>query len=253
MFNNPLPLLAIALTILILGAAFTLLRARLFVQNMRTMHVLDVSDLNIPPPPVLQIIINALLDLGFRRLGEAGLPDVPGGTSSTAQVWYFIDRDATACAGVFTARYAPADVVIFSWFGDKAVIVTGYPYGEFIEEPNYRFHTITSGVADAYQHHLEQIADFAMRYGEPRRLDTMDEVLRLDRLYNQKFAARRQRPVVQRELITFIFQLYLMVVVLGIYAGLELLDLPPLIVLAGGALLVLPALIVYLRSRRRRG
>ncbi len=249
MWGNALFVLTIALAILLLGAARTLIQSRRLVRSAARWQVVDVSEMNITPPAILRPVITALTELGFRRLGEAGRLDLAP-VVGPAQVWYFVDREGTSCAGVFSAQ-GEAVAVIYSWFGDKAVVVTGYPYGEFIEEADYRFHVVATSVADAYQHHREQIADFEMRYGAPRRMDSMAEVLRLDALYNTRFVERRQRPAVRREMTTLAFQFYLIVIVLGMVAALEIFDLPPLGVLGGAVLLALPATILYLRSRRR--
>lgn len=249
MWGNALFVLTIALVILLLGAAGTLIQSRRLARSAARWRVVDVSDMNIPPPAILRPVIVALTEMGFRRLGEAGRADLAP-VLGPAQVWYFVDHEGTTCAGVFSAR-GEAAAVIYSWFGDEAVVVTGYPYGEFIEEADYRFHIVTTSVADAYQHHREQVADFEMRYGVPRRMDSMAEVLRLDALYNARFVERRQRPAVRREMTTLAFQFYLVVIVLGMAIALAVFDLPPLWVLGGAVLLALPAAILYLRSRRR--
>lgn len=249
MWDSVLFVLIIALAVLLLGAATTIVQSRRFARSATRWKIVDVSELDIPPPPVLRPVVTALSEMGFRRLGEAGRADLAH-LVGPAQVWYFVDREGTTCAGVFPVR-DEAMAVIYTWFDDQAIVITGYPRGEFIEEADYRYHTVTTSVADAYQHHREQLPDFEMRYGAPRRLDNMAEVLRLEVLYNLRFVGRRQRPVVWREMTTLAFQFYLILIVLGMVVALRIFNLPPPWVLGGAVLLALPATILYLRARRR--
>ncbi len=249
MLDSAIYVLVLALIVLLVGAAVTVTQSRRWARSATRWKIVDVSEMDIAPPAVLRPVITALGEMGFRRLGEAGRADLAP-LVGPAQVWYFVDREGTTCAGVFSAR-GEAVAVIYTWFDDQAVVITGYPYGELIEEPDYRYHTITTSVAEAYQYHREQLLDFERRYGPPHRLDSMAEVLRLEALYNQRFAERRQRPAVRREMTTLAFQFYLILVVLGMIAALRTLNLPPLWVLGGAILLALPAVVLYLQARRR--
>lgn len=180
-------LLLVILLVLVVGSQFIRRAAR----APRTLKVepIDASHWRAEPPAPTQPVIAELRGLGFERVGEAALnPTMPGPT-----IWYLTDSARTTCAGVFDAQ-GTGVAVIYSWFGaDEAVQVTGFPAGTTIDDPDFRFHTVQTSAADAYRHHLEGLADFATRYGPPLRLDSMSEILRLDRLYNQRFAPRRQR------------------------------------------------------------
>ncbi len=250
MMNWPLFVLAMALTLVLLGAAASVLRYRLWSTAARTRRVVDASDLELPPPLPIQPIAADLVALGFRRLGEAGQPELAAQVGP-AQIWYFVDKPGTSCAGVFSVG-TRSQVVVYSWFDDRAVIVTAYPHGEHIDAPDFRFHTVSSSVVDAYRHHQEQIPDFAARYGPPSRLVEMQEVLRLDALYNRTFARRRQRPILLRELRVPFFQLYLIAVALALFAALQVFHLPLMPVLLGTALLVAPAVALFVVTRRRQ-
>ncbi len=248
--NWPLFVLAMALALVLLGVLATVVRYRLWIAEAQIWQVVDASDLELPPPPAVRVLVADLAALGFRRVGEGGRPDLAAQVGP-AQIWYFADEDGTTCAGVFAAGPYPT-VVLYSWFNDQAVIVTAHPQGEHIDEPDFRFHTVASSVTDAYQHHREQLPDFEDRYGAASRLDNMTEVLRLEALYNSSFARRRQKPILLRELHIPIFQLYLIAVALGLFVALQVLHLPLMPVLAVTGLLVVPAVALFVATRRRR-
>ncbi len=263
MSDWPVMILIMALVLVVFGAASMMLRSRAFVRSAAAWQVVDVSHLEAPPPSAAQPLIAALIRLGFHRLGEAGRAN-KAQTAGPVQVWYFVDERGTTCAGVFTyvrvvsnlevpTRELAGAAVIYSWFGEEAVIVTGYGSGEHIEEPNFRFHVISTSLEEAYRHHLAQLPDFQMRYGAPVRFDSMAQVIHLDAVYNARFARRRMRPTMIRSLGTSLFQLYLIILLLGTVLALQTLPFDPWIVIAAAGVLTLPALVLMVRLRRRQG
>jgi hypothetical protein len=165
------------------------------------------------------------------------------------QIWYFADPDRTSIAGTFITDQPHA--IIYSWFGQEAVIVTAYPVGDRIEEPNYRYHTVSTSLADAYRHHLAQMVDFKSHFGDPTVFESMATVLELDRQYNQKFSRRHRGMPLWHMAGTPIFQLYLMLVALGTVLTVQRYHPPALDVISMmGALIVLGGALYWIARQR---
>lgn len=214
MYHTIMAIMGVALGILLVGDLLLIVaRLRWYYWTVPRLRPIDQSRLNISPVDGLKPIVAALGGQGFTRLGEAGLPQ-GARLSGPVQIWYFVDSTKTTFAVTFITDRAHA--IIYSWFGSEAVVITAYPVGDHIEQPNYRYTTISTSVADAYRHHLAQTADFQIRYGDPMHFESMATVLELDRQYNQKFSRRRKgRSSLWHLVGTSVFQLYLISVVLG--------------------------------------
>jgi|YNPNPStandDraft_1061719.scaffolds.fasta_scaffold36506_3 hypothetical protein len=251
MFNTLFMILVVALALIILSVLYAVGSYVRVVSTAPQLRPVDVSYLETPPLPALRPVVDRLIRLGFRRVGEAGQAASPS-SPGMPQIWYFTDQEGTTCAGVFAVG-ARVHAVIYSWFGQEAVIVTAFPAGEMINEPNFRFHVVTTSIEDAYHHHLEQLPDFEMRYGPPTRLDHMAEILSLDAVYNAKFVRRRFRPTMWRNLSTPIFQAYLVFVLLGALVAMQEYHVPAGTLLAGLAVLMLPAAALFVWLRRKSG
>lgn len=249
MFNASFLILLVALALIVVGVLASVGRYWQIIATAPQIRPVDMSHLEAPPPPVLRPLVDALARLGFRRVGEAGQVSGPA-NPQMPQIWYFADQEGTTCAGVFAVG-ARAYAIIYSWFGQEAVIVTAFPAGETINESNFRFHAVSTSIEDAYRHHLEQLPDFQMRYGTPVKLDNMAEILSLDAVYNQKFARRRFRPTMWRGLSTSLFQGYLVLVLIGAVIAVRVYHVPTGTLLAGLALLLLPAVALFVWLRRK--
>lgn len=213
MVHTVMVTMGVALGILLVGDLFLIIaRLRWYYWTVPRLRPIDQTRLNVSPSDGVKSIAEALGNQGFSRLGEAGLP-AGARLSGPVQIWYFVDPDKTTIAGTFVTDRAHA--IIYSWFGRQAVVITAYPVGDRIDQPNYRYSTISTSVADAYRHHLAQLADFKARYGTPTRFENMAMVLDLDRQYNQKFSRKRGRSSLWHLVGTSIYQLYLIAVVLG--------------------------------------
>ncbi len=244
-------ILLLALVVVVLGDGALIVErvARYF--STPQVHAEDQSALSLPPPPPTRPLVEELSRLGFTRLGEAGLPS-EAARRGPVQVWYFIDRDRTTVGGVFAIRGILGHAMVYSWFGDEAVMVTGHRRGEEVEEPNFRYRVVQGTLSDAYRQHLAQIPDFSIRFGKPRRLDNMAEVLRLDTIYNQKFARRRLRRVMVQSISRPLFLLYVVLVLLGVYAASTWTRLPPLAILGAAGVLVAAGAATYWLVRKFR-
>lgn len=210
----------------------------------------DASHLNIPPPAILQPVVSDLLGLGFTRVGEGGQKEYEA-QAGPAQVFCFADRVGTTCAGIFAVR-GQVYGTVYSWFSDQAVIVTGWRQGQKVDDPDFRYHVVMDSITAAYTYHLAQLPDFMMRYGNPVKLTTMSEILRLDAIYNTKFVIRRFLPNLRRHLIGLAIRLYAFFLVgLSVYL-LAATDLPQAVVTATALVLFIPAFLLDRRVAPRR-
>jgi hypothetical protein len=146
----------------------------------------NISHLQIPPSAKLQATITTLTNLGFYRLGEIRLRIVGVGSFES---WIFISSDNLTHTGLTEAM---ANLVVFETvYKDHAVVETGFPMGENIERPNFRSHTITVGIEDAYTHHVQQITEFIKAHGIPRRIENMNDYLYWDASYRKLYVRRK--------------------------------------------------------------
>lgn len=180
------------------------LRIILGAKNRRAV---DVSSTPAAPSGREREIIGFLLSMGFRRLGEAGVtfPD-----RQMARVWVLVNPEGTVQAEVRGGMASFSTV-----FQGDALVVTDYPSGEHIEAPTYQSHTITTGLDDAYQHHLQQVDKFTQKYGTPRQIQTMADYLHLDALGRERnygaIKMRRYRWLEVFNLVTFVYVALVMI------------------------------------------
>jgi hypothetical protein len=168
-------------------------RAILIYAGVSRRRAKDISHKEISPPPVLETAVASLTSLGFTRLGETStqvpLVPLPGLT------WVFLDRNRTTCADVVMEGDVDTKPMVVFWtaFNDTATVETGYPTGERIKAPDFWSHTIPSSVKDAYQYHLQQVADFGAYHGSPIRFRSMDDYLQQGAIYRELHARRKTR------------------------------------------------------------
>jgi hypothetical protein len=112
-----------------------------------------------------------------------------------AITWLFLDENGTTCADVIETDDVDREPRLAFWttFSDTAAVETRYPVGERIDTPDFRSHTISSDVQDAYQHHLRQVADFGTHHGAPIQIKNMDDCLQQDMIYHENHAQRESR------------------------------------------------------------
>lgn len=172
----------------LLFAGLTGAVALLIYLTVRNRRPEDVSAEQIEPPAPAQPLVDALVELGFRRLGESRtrLP-LPGVTGTT---WILVDGAGTTQAEIVAH---PPMLALTSVYSDEAVVETGYPLGERIDTPRFRAHVVGSGVAEAYQHHLAQAADFGATHGAPQPIASMADYAQWDRSYRLNHAQRKMR------------------------------------------------------------
>jgi hypothetical protein len=148
----------------------------------------NISHLQLPPPAELQTRIDILSKLGFSRLGETRI-EIPSVKSSNS--WVFVSSDKTIQTDL--GETVPDMVIFNTTYNDKAVVETGFPFGENIETPYFRSHTIISSIENAYLHQVQQVEGFIKKHGIPRRIETMNDYLYWDVIYRERYSGLKMR------------------------------------------------------------
>lgn len=148
----------------------------------------DITHRRIPPSAQTKPIIEALTELKFKRLGETLTKLI----KSSGTTWILINPQATVVAEVVEG-YPNAMLQFSTTYVDEAVVETRYPTGEHIETASFRSHTISTSVRDAYEHQMEQVAEFSNRHGVPRQIGQMSTYLDCDAAYRLRHAGRKMR------------------------------------------------------------
>jgi hypothetical protein len=161
----------------------------------------NASHLLISPPPIAQKNIEALKSIGFRRLGEIQIK-YPFQPPLTGWIFAHLERPQIQ-AGVAWKR-----IEFSTYFQDNILLVTDFPNGEHIEMPNYQSHTITTTVADAYRHHLEQITKFSLKYGQPHPLRNMTDYLHWELVGRKNYGVRKLQRWVWANIVRLIAFIY---------------------------------------------
>jgi hypothetical protein len=168
----------------------------------------DISHKEISPSPTLEPVVDLLISLGFTRLGETitYLPLASLGSIT----WLFLDKNRTTCVDVVQAGDVDVKPMLAFWttFNDAASVETGYPTGERIDTPDFRSHTVPSGVKDAYRHHLRQVADFGTYHSTPIQFRSMDDYLQQSATYREHHAQRKLRRLFLDNLVNVIGCIY---------------------------------------------
>lgn len=184
-------ILLVVLLIFFIEAVISLVRTYRFSRHAPGIAPHDVSHLHTMIPAPLLDTVGALRKAGFRPIGAASVEppfDQP-------QVWYYADAPGTTAAGLFVVGVT-GFATIYSWLGaDAACVVTVIPRGTgMIRQRDYYYRSVDAPVETTLEMHHAVVDEYVMRHGSPRKLDTMAEILRLDKVYNERFAARRLRP-----------------------------------------------------------
>lgn len=184
-------ILLVILLIFFLEAVISLLGTYRLTRRAPGIAPRDVSHLATMVRGELLDIVDALRKQGFKPVGAASIEppfDQP-------QVWYYADPGGTTAAGLFVVG-TTGFATLYSWLGaDAACVVTTTPRGAgMIRQRDFAYRSVEAPVETALEMHRAALDEYTMRHGSPRRLDSMAEILRLDRVYNERFAARRLRP-----------------------------------------------------------
>jgi len=184
----------VALYTAILAAQRITYDARQHAYTAGLPHSEDASGLGLDPTGPAQEIMEELVALGFSRLGEAraALPN------SHFMTWVLVSSDRTTMADIGVEEQRPDRLAgtLATMFEDQAYVFTAYrlPPGAQpppLEQDDFRGHTVTESVPAAYTHHLRQVADLKRLHGAPLRLENMQDYLRYERIYLERYIPRR--------------------------------------------------------------
>ncbi len=172
----------------------------------------DASHMKLAPPANAQNTIDRLINLGFHTLGETHtrmpLAMSPGPT------WIYVDEQATTEAEILEIN---PGAFFTTEFADGSTVETGFPQGEDITTSNFVSQTVTTNVEDAYQLHLQTVADFQAGHGAPQTVKNMQDYLYWDGVYRSRHARRKMRRVFYIDLAQVLALLYGIVVSLVVW------------------------------------
>ncbi|HEY2915967.1 MAG TPA: hypothetical protein VGI98_02015 [Candidatus Limnocylindrales bacterium] len=152
--------------------------------GVRQRRLADAGPMEIPPPDPLVEPLAQLQALGFRRIGERWL-QLPG--TPIRYEWvvgepsgevYIVLLPSIVMGGLFSACYT-------SW-DDGTWLQTSYPRGAIVERPQLHASFVTTSLADAVATHRRTVDRYRARLGQPRRIVTMADTLRMDADYRTR-------------------------------------------------------------------
>lgn len=159
----------------------------------------DVSAKNLPVPESLEQYAQKIEMLGFIRMGE--IQAVTAFDPTPVTEWLF-----TTDAGDITVEMLEfkGNVMLrfSSWFEDNRLIETAYPFGDFIQDENYRSAGIETSLEDAYHFHLRQMAAFESMYSSPKKILSVDEHMAFGKINKITHFKKRLGHPIQRFLIS---------------------------------------------------
>jgi len=167
----------------------------------------DASHHNLALPSNAQATVDRLVALGFHRLGETytrmPLAMSPGAT------WIYVDTSMITQAEIVEIN---PGTYFTSVFADGSVVETGFPEGEDIITPDFLSQTITTSVDDAYDYHLQNVAEFQAARNTPQLIKSMEDYLYWDGIYRERHSRRKMRRVFHMDLAQALALLYGIVV-----------------------------------------
>jgi hypothetical protein len=161
------------------------------IGDYKTNRSVDVTSENREPPPVLRPGILALNDLGFRRLGEEITVTADGRELGTE--WVFVNEDGQILASILPSRTAVGGLRggFQTIFPDYAYLLTyfpsGFPMGETISLPDFRFRHTRQSLQEAYKLHCNELPDFAQQHVRPVQHHNMADYLAFAPILRQRY------------------------------------------------------------------
>jgi hypothetical protein len=152
--------------------------------GVKERRLADAGPLEVPPPEPLAAPLAELRALGFHRIGERWLK-LPG--TPVRYEWvmgepsgevYVVALPSIAMGGVFAACYT-------SW-DDGTWVQTSYPRGAVVERPQFHANFVATSLADALEAHRRTVDAYRAHLGQPRRILTMADTLRMDADYRSR-------------------------------------------------------------------
>jgi len=161
--------------------------------GVRSRRLADAGPLEIPAPDAVAARVRELGELGFSRIGERYLR-LPEGIRYEWNV-----RDETGATYVSVVPVLAGSLVVcFTSFDDGTWVQTSFPRGETIERPNFHCSFVTTSVADLVATHRAIIERLRPVHGNPRRILTMADTLRMDADFRTHHGGMTIRPMLPR-------------------------------------------------------
>lgn len=162
--------------------------------GVRSRRMADAGPQPVPPPPIVAELLDQLAALGFARIGERWL-QLPGTPVRYEWVVGEPSGEVYACIlpsvlGVFAACY--------SSFPDGTWIQTSYPRGAMVERPQLHASFVTTSIADAVAAQRRTVERYRPSLGQPRRVLTMADTLRMDADYRTRHGGETLRGLTWR-------------------------------------------------------
>lgn len=160
--------------------------------HYRTSRLVDVSHLSPVPPADIQLVIDQLTRLGFKRLGEdrSARPDY----REQITAWLLLDPDRATIAEV-GATPEPREVIcgLMTIFADEAVLMTGNGLGGDHRADALVVQGVALDPEDAWHRHRSELAAMAARHGGARLMRDMGDALDQSPLIRARLLDERHR------------------------------------------------------------
>jgi len=161
----------------------------------------DATSETIPVPTEATRKHDALLALGFTRLGEerVRIPTKPSGGIG----WFLLAPSRTTVVNL------SKHLAIFaSYFGDRYLVTTFYPIGERIRALTMRADHVAASIEAAYNEHLAHCADPTRAFGMPTEISSMPQYLAMEVIWRRKTGLRLLRRQLTWDVVTLLSLAY---------------------------------------------
>lgn len=188
------------LTLALLRRVLFTVRQWRYQRGSAARQPVDISAQQIPLPEAAYAVRDALLALGFERLGECQVsgPDLEEPSKPT---WNFVNAEQDTFVEVVVLSPLAPLCFFSTLFADDAVVQVAYPIGEHIEDPHFVHHKNTESIAAAYAEHRALIQEARAEHGSPRAIRSMYDALECAKIYRALYQPRLYQAMNRRMII----------------------------------------------------
>lgn len=166
------------------------------LSGVKRRRLADAGPEPMPPPDMIHRILHELVGQGFGRIGERWI-QLPG--RPVAFEWVLGEPSGEAYVVVVPSAVLGGGLVAcYSSFDDGMWVQTNYPRGAVVQKPSFVSAFVDTGVADALAAHRRQVDALRARHGQPRRIHTMADTLRMDADYRTRHGGSTLRALTGR-------------------------------------------------------
>lgn len=225
--TSPLVIFA-ALAVTLLAIGVPLYRMIVVYRGASTRRQFDASAAGLQPSEAVATVLGQLRLLGFSRLGEAqvdlpgfrsvqltttGSPRVEGQATDRHTIFVLVDAERTVMAETGQVPGVRVLVSLNSIFGDSSVVETMYPLGESIDDADFHSGHSKLSLAAAYEEQRMHVARWNATHGSAQVISTMNDYLRADATYRERYSKRKLRgPLIRRQLLPAAIAVVLIVI-----------------------------------------